>query len=329
MSSPTVTLHVFCSAKGGVGKSTLAVACAKLLAQAGRQCVLIDADLTGTSLADGLRLCAPVVRTGDDGQLDFFAPPTGQFMSRAETDMARNARYLNEWRKRPPAPPYLNDILIQGERDAECRVESLWWKHEQDEDGVRFLPSSPLKQDIAIALGWFRAEPFDWLHRFMWLLQGMREQLPSVSEVVIDLPPGLFGFGHETLALLSNLETRRVFPPGFPEWNPDEWKGKPYIVTTEDRNDFVVALEYWASQRVNLPHLNIILNRATQGRSAWFFDEVDKHFGPAMKIERARVLPIDELKSLRELFISGGLHLNDEVQRLREYFLGGSHAHSA
>jgi Mrp family chromosome partitioning ATPase len=47
----TIGLHVFCSAKGGVGKSTLAVAAAKLLADRGRTCVLVDADLTGTPSA--------------------------------------------------------------------------------------------------------------------------------------------------------------------------------------------------------------------------------------------------------------------------------------
>ena len=35
MTPRKITLHVFCSAKGGVGKSTLAVTCAKLLAETG------------------------------------------------------------------------------------------------------------------------------------------------------------------------------------------------------------------------------------------------------------------------------------------------------
>lgn len=55
----TVSLHAFCSTKGGVGKSTLAVAWTELLRVDGRRCVLLDADLTGSSLADGLDLCSP------------------------------------------------------------------------------------------------------------------------------------------------------------------------------------------------------------------------------------------------------------------------------
>ena len=52
----SVTLHVFASVKGGVGKSTLAVQCARLCAAAGRPTVLFDFYFTGTSLADGLPL---------------------------------------------------------------------------------------------------------------------------------------------------------------------------------------------------------------------------------------------------------------------------------
>jgi len=46
-------LHVFCSVKGGVGKSTLAVVTGKLLASLGRVPVVVDLDMLGASLADG------------------------------------------------------------------------------------------------------------------------------------------------------------------------------------------------------------------------------------------------------------------------------------
>jgi hypothetical protein len=326
MNAPAVTLHVFCSAKGGVGKSTLSVACARLLAQSGRQCVLIDADLTGTSLADGLSLCAPIVERDDQGRLDFFARPTGKFMTREETIKARNSRKFQEWSGRPPAPPFFNDLLLQGERGAECTVEALWWKHEQD-DGLRVLPSSPLTQDIAIALGWLREEPFEWLQRFMWLLQGMREQLPALSDVVIDLPPGLFGFAHETLALLSNLKLGKPFPSGFPDLRAEEWRGQPFIVTTEDRNDFILALEYYVAHKAKLPHLKIVLNRATEGRSAWFSGELVRHFGSGLRLEAIPLIRVDELKPLRELFVSGRLHMNEDIKQLRMQLLGGDDAH--
>ena len=79
MPKQSITPHAFASAKGGVGKSTLAVACAKLIAsEAGRRCVLVDADMTGTSLADGLKLCAPDVTAGRDGRPKSDAAPTGR-----------------------------------------------------------------------------------------------------------------------------------------------------------------------------------------------------------------------------------------------------------
>ena len=57
----------FHSVKGGVGKSTLSTRCALALARKRpeRRVYLVDLDLTGTSLADGLPLRAP----------DFGFPP--------------------------------------------------------------------------------------------------------------------------------------------------------------------------------------------------------------------------------------------------------------
>ena len=257
--------------------------------------------------------------------MNFFAGPSGRDLTREETVHARKARAREEWQESPPAPPYFNDLLIQGDRKTECRVEALWWKHEQD-DGVRYLPSSPLPQDIAIALGWLREEPFDWLQRFMWLLDGMREQLPSLSDVVIDLPPGLFGYAYETLALLSNLMLGKAFPSGYPTWSAEEWRGRAFLVTTEDRNDFLVALEYFRAHRIHLPHLKVILNRATTGRDAWFAGQVAKHFD-GLKVEDFPLLRVDFLRPLAEVFVSGSLRMSEEVVRLRQELLEGSHAH--
>ena len=94
MSPRAIDLYAFCSAKGGVGKSTLALTCARLLGEPKeRGCLLIDADLTGTSLADGLDLRAPVVGLAADGQgLDLQAAPTGQHHDWSETHRLRERR---------------------------------------------------------------------------------------------------------------------------------------------------------------------------------------------------------------------------------------------
>ncbi|MEP7125515.1 MAG: P-loop NTPase [Byssovorax sp.] len=322
MSGRTITLRVFCSAKGGVGKSTLAVATARLLANEGRTCVLLDADLTGTSLADGLRLCAPEVARLPDGNLDFDAAPTGRHLTRAETIKQRNARKDMQWEGQPPAPPFLNDILIYEKSDnSECQVEALLWRHEDRDDKVWYLPSSPCEREIAIALGWlYREQPFTWLSRLMWLLDGMSEQMKTLTDVVIDLPPGLFGFAHEALVLLSSLKNDTPFPSGFPTWNQGgvTWKGKPLLVSTPDRNDLVLALEYLIGHKPELPHLDIVLNRYASSRESELREVIREHFGEALGVEG--LLPknrIDELGPLREVFTQGRLRLNDDVRKLR------------
>ena len=85
-------IHAFCSVKGGVGKSTLAVACATRLARQGREVVLIDADLTGSSLADGLTLEAPLVTSDAAGAMDLTAPATGEFLSAVDSEHLRDER---------------------------------------------------------------------------------------------------------------------------------------------------------------------------------------------------------------------------------------------
>jgi hypothetical protein len=330
METRAITLHAFCSAKGGVGKSTLAVACAKLLARAGRTCVVIDADLTGTSLADGLRLCAPDVVGGVDGKPNLTAAPTGRLLTRRETVARRNARKNEIWEVRPPAPTYLNDILIHaGERDSECCVEALFWKHEED-DGIKYFPSSPLPQDIGIALGWlYHEEAFAWLQRLTWLLDGMGEQMSALSDVVIDLPPGLFGFTHEVLALLSNLELGTPLPSGFPDWTRGDvrWRGNPMLVTTPDRNDIVLALEYYLGRRTELPNLRLLLNRYAEGRWQQIREAVRDHFGGALTpsdvdsiLDALQTTHADELAPLGEIFARGELRVDDGVQALGRAF---------
>ena len=321
MSGRTITLHAFCSAKGGVGKSTLAVTTARLLADEGRTCVLLDADLTGTSLADGLLLCAPAVTRMSDGNLDFDAAPTGKHLTRAETVVQRNARKYKRWEGHPPAPPYLNDLLIYEKDDnSECQVEALLWRHEDPSDKAWYLPSSPFQEDVAIALGWlYREQPFTWLKRMMWLLDGMSAQMPALSDVVLDLPPGLFGFAHEALVLLSSLENHEPFPSGFPTWSQGEvtWKGKPSLITTPDRNDIFLALEYVLGHLDKLKHLKIILNRNTSSREAELHAAIREHFTEALGAERRLTARIDELGPLHELFTKGSLRLSDDVQKLR------------
>ena len=79
----SLRVHAFCSVKGGVGKSALAVASAEVMLDQGRRPLVLDADLTGTSLADGLRMEAPrLPKTGGalelgPGRLGFMDDTSG------------------------------------------------------------------------------------------------------------------------------------------------------------------------------------------------------------------------------------------------------------
>jgi len=321
MDTRTIRLRVFCSPKGGVGKSTLAVACAKLLAESKRTCVLIDADLTGTSLADGLRLRAPHVALNQDGIPDLFAAPTGDFLSRADTVRLRNERKWRVGSEQLASPVFLNDILQHGTLTNECRIDALLWKHEED-DGVWYLPSSPFEKDIAIALGWiYREPPFTWLQRMMWLLEGMRAQIPTLSDVVIDLPPGLFGFAHEALVLLSHLRLDREFPSGFPAWHKQtgSWEALPFLVTTPDRNDVLLAYEYLYAHVEELRGLRLLLNRNEDTQISELRKDLRAHFPENMGAENITPYRIDRLRPLAEIFTSRNLRMSEDVRRLREY----------
>lgn len=267
MNSRTVTLRAFCSAKGGVGKSSLAVAAAKLLAAVGRTVVLLDADLTGTSLADGLDLCAPKLSILDDGTADYLSA-NGARLTRDETIEARDRREMVLTELVPP-PPFLSDLLVYPvEEDTDLPLDSLFWRM-QDDDGVRYLPSSPLANDVSMALGWLdTANDSAWTQRLVWLLDTMLNRVDAVDEVVFDLPPGLFGFSVKVLSLLSHLhrlEDLHGMPPGYPrlERSNVRWRCDPVLVTSQDRNDLWACVDWYARNRAELPMLRLLANKHT------------------------------------------------------------------
>lgn len=327
-----VTLHAFCSAKGGVGKSTLAVACAKLLAaDKTRKCVLIDADLTGTSLADGLDLCAPKTRTRDDGSLDLDAPPDVGFHSKDETRKLRRQRRFTKWTDVAPLPAYLNDILIHrhGERldglseMRECPVSAAFWRHEHEDD-VYYLPSSPLPRDVSIALGWlYHEKAFSWIQRMTWLFDAMREQVTDLTDIVVDLPPGLFGFAHEMLVLSSHVSRKVQLPAGYPEWHttPNAWDARAYLVTSEDRNDLRVSAEYFTEHHLRIPRLVPLVNRRTLDFSDTqnVIREEIGDMGVAEKFDA-----VDEMPALRKVFVTGDLALTPDVRAFGDRVFGRS-----
>lgn len=313
-------LHAFCSVKGGVGKSTLAITTAKLLARRGAVPVVVDADMLGASLADGLRLCAPVVNTTTEGLLDLDAPPTGKWYSLDETRALREQRRrwleglptgIKEVSSCPP-PAYLNDALNYPVPDParECSVFALLWKHGKD-DGVWYLPSSPLRGDAAAAAPYALGMPhgFHWVRRLSWLLDALLGQQSDITDFVVDLPPGTWGFAQEVLVWFGALVSGKV-PSGYPRLDQKRaLTVNPFIVTSQDRNDRVLAMEYWLYARPFLPPLALLCNRVYESRDE-VRRQVKRDFVPALQglgiEDTLRFVPTLP-RSLGRVFVEGDL----------------------
>lgn len=323
MSDRTITLHTFCSVKGGVGKSTLAVVCARLLALSKRVPVLMDCDLTGTSIADGLRLVAPKIAAGADGGVDLSAAPSGEHLASVEeTRRLRTERRDSGWKDRVHPPPYLNDILERRFVGSEpVRADAALWRHELA-DGVAYLPSSSIHHDLIRSLAWYNdREPFDWAQTFLWVLDDLARYKEDLTDVVVDLPPGTWGFPHETMVIVSTLLSGTPLPDGYPQWHkgPIRWRTNPFVVTSSDGNDLVPALEYLGRNvHDRLRTLRPLVNKVTEGPDA-VRDRARRLLGPALSasgLEQSLHF-VPELRFLATIFKEGAGALDDDVRALK------------
>lgn len=277
---PSPTLHVFASVKGGVGKSTLAVTCARLLAARGRPAAVLDMDFTGTSLADGLGLRAPQLHE-DLSPATSPAAPSSAWLSAEDTDSRRRLRRDAQREGAGRYLPYLNDLMTHHvPQEPAYPIEHFLWR--SDDDAVRYLPSSPLRADVEVAADWLRDDGGDYVHHVAWMIDHMLRAMPDLRDIVIDLPPGTVGFSHEVLALASALDLRKPLPEGYPPWDgtTGPWTVRAFLVTSEDRNDYRPALDYVAHRAAALPSLRAVFNRAE--RSLHDLRELAKaHFSEA------------------------------------------------
>jgi hypothetical protein len=316
----SVRIHCFFSVKGGVGKTTLAVALAQLVPRPER-CVVLDLDLTGSSLAEGLDLQAPEIALRSDGSMDLDAPPTGTYLSVDESRTARDARKRSKAGLWLP-PPYINDAFRYEGNDQErdCRLDAMCWRHQSD-PGVRYLPSSSIDRDIVSSLDWlYRDEVHHggaWLQRFAWILYTFLEQMPELEDLVLDMPPGVFGFTREVLSFLAHLSTGSVLPARFPGL-PDqaEWQIHPYLVTSEDRQDLFLAMETYATILSKLPSVVPLLNRLKSPIEKTK-EALDQRFrGALIKDIGHRMRSVSEHRAtLGRLFIEGDLKLTDTERK--------------
>lgn len=336
MSEHRVRIHAFASVKGGVGKSTLAIACAKLLVEQGRVPVLVDADMLGTSIVDGLDLVAPQVPLDDVGQPDLHALPTGKYLTLEETRHQRGRRRDAQGNAKLP-PVFLNDILDdfevqfdqatdEGATVKAPRISGLLWRHTKDDD-IAYLPSSALRRDVEQSLGWIRGhlqEGFDdWVRCLAWTFESLMHQRDDITDIVVDLPPGTVGLTHQLLVLLSYLDKRqppKTIPIGYPAWNANgvSIDVNPFLVGSDDRNDMLPALEYLGQTRSYVPSLRLLINRAALGKN---IEELRasarKMLGPvlgALGIEDRMDKIGEHRETLGRLFKEGELRLDEKAR---------------
>ena len=333
-----IVIHAFASMKGGVGKSCLAVTCAKLLAHIGRKPLVVDCDMTGTSLADGLQLLAPKLPLGEDGKFDWFQYPTGEFHSREETlRLRRLRRYAPLDGNGMPAlmpPPYLNDMLrFLEEAYSEKRTvttprfDAGLWRHPGAHDGLEYLPSSPCKYDVATSLGWLQFEhdpdlKFRWMRLLFWILYVLVDLRKNLTDIVIDLPPGILAFTHEVLVALSLIDLEKKPIDGYPRWSDlgVTLKANPFLVLSPDRNDLLPGLEYWGETKSKVPSLRPLINRATEAKEDIFariLDALGDGVSPSY-FEDATSMVDDLPMTLGKVFRQGAFQMTPDVQALMD-----------
>lgn len=291
-----LVLRSFHSVKGGVGKSTLATVSAIQLAHAHPEArvLLIDMDLTGTSLADVLPLRAPSwkepadpVRLESEPDADLLSVEASRKGIRRREDCDQDP-YLRH-------VPFLNDYLLyappDGQTDADPR--GLFWRLASAPENLAVVPSSALPRDLQRILPVIFDE-----HQSAFLearLEALIARVLRIDEdedtqelrdlcVVIDVPPTLPGLSRAVLSVVLRLTAPDHVaalvddgqsPPVFKQLG--ERDGMSFVVASEDFQDLRAAARWL--RLADDPRLRLIVNRSpAQGEDA-LRDYLQDQFG--------------------------------------------------
>lgn len=227
--------YAFFSVKGGVGKTALATTAAVALSRQGRVVALLDGDMTGTSIADGLALRAPELVSEDS--IAWQGPQRG-FLERSET---LRRRRLHGQTEQVATLPFL-DMLIDERPTFDARAVA--WMHDDAPD-VRWYPSSPSPMDTArTAKLLFQDARFG--RRLAPVVRQIAEALGDNGAMIVDLPPGFFGIP----TVFAGIEAVTLEPL------------TPILVSTDDRNDLYRSVEEFVRLKYAFPRARWILNRS-------------------------------------------------------------------
>lgn len=281
-------MTAFASIKGGVGKTTLAVMHARALAAQGRAPAVLDLDWTGTSIADALNLSAPQMPTDVDGRIRWNDPPAGM-VSGAALRALRNKR-----RDHGPERwvPYLNDWLLANEGYG--AAESYLWRGVGElADTTRYLPSAALFRDIGAAVALLKDK--DRLVRWEASLRRAMNALVAsgMTDIVVDLPPGLYGLSEVFLATLHR-------PGGIVD---QPLTARAWLVATPEKSALLPTIEfYWRTRRA-YPLFDLLGNRVRVGRSE--FERMCDALADGGNLPRKRLRHVDENEGLADSLARG------------------------
>jgi cellulose biosynthesis protein BcsQ len=173
-----IAIYSIHSQKGGVGKTSLSLAIAGFSAFfKNNKTVIIDADLTGTSI------------------IDLFC---NDYKTHIQIDNI-NKYYFNDLIL--ASPYFINDLLYKSKAQT---IENLFCFKIPSDDNIYFMPSSPILSSITKVIPLISQE--DYLGFFSKRMDDIIKYLikEGFESIIIDHPPGLFGISKSDIHLLSN-----------------------------------------------------------------------------------------------------------------------------
>jgi len=169
-------LYTIHSQKGGVGKTSIAIAIAGIAAIIhNKKTLIIDADMTGVSLYDIFGLSDK-----------------------------KKPRYLNEILI---APPRRYEAILNKRRDNDKYIDNLnaYFHAVQQCEKIQYIPASPCISDIMCIVPLISQEDF---HRFFrYRLEDIITTAIESNQfevIIIDNSPGIFGISKSTMAIAIN-----------------------------------------------------------------------------------------------------------------------------
>lgn len=172
MVNQKIKIYTIHSQKGGVGKTSIAIAIAGLSCILHKQkTLIIDCDLTGTSI------------------IDLFCDVDKNNKTKEKV------KYLNSLLL--ATPPIFNRYENNNKND----IEKEYFHKISDYNDLYYIPSSPILQDIWEIAGLISQE--DKLHYFQSRMKDILKLFINreIKTIIIDCPPGLFGLSSAMLRI--------------------------------------------------------------------------------------------------------------------------------